>query len=64
MTRIIIAAAIVLVLATPCAAGTVTTFHDKSGFVTGKSRTDSNGTTTFYDAAGRVVGKARTGRSR
>jgi YD repeat-containing protein len=38
--------------------GQTTTFHDSSGRVTGRAKTDTNGTTTYYDASGRVVGKA------
>jgi len=34
-------------------------FHDRSGNVVGRSRTDSNGTTTFYTRSGNVTGSAR-----
>jgi hypothetical protein len=42
---------------TALATSTTTTFHNQSGFVTGKARSEG-GITTFYDPAGRVTGKA------
>jgi YD repeat-containing protein len=36
------------------------TFHDASGRVTGRARTDSSGVTTFYDSSNRITGRART----
>jgi YD repeat-containing protein len=38
--------------------GQTTIFHDAAGRVTGKARTNVDGSTTYYDAAGRVTSKA------
>ena len=52
-------AALALALAlSSAAAAQPTTFHDAAGRVTGKARTNAEGTTTFYDAAGLLTKRA------
>jgi|AmaraimetFIIA100_FD_contig_101_70922_length_415_multi_3_in_0_out_0_2 hypothetical protein len=57
MKKLLSVLAIALALS-GAAHGQITTFHDAAGCVTGKARTNVDGSTTYYDAAARVTGKA------
>jgi YD repeat-containing protein len=58
MTKLLLAAALVLATASAHAGDTQRRYYDNRGNSLGTSSTDSQGTTTFYDAPGRVIGKA------
>ena len=58
MKTVIATIALAIALATSAAYAQTRTFHDQGGRVTGKARTDANGTTGSYDAAGRVTGES------
>ena len=59
MTKAVIAAALLAVLATEASAQQRTRY-DSAGRVVGKSSTDSQGTVTNYDARGRVISRETT----